>query len=248
MAMFHTEVLDKQIKALPTIATASGSIATFTTDKAENLVECEVQIVAVQSGSGTPSPTNPRAISGYSACNLSHSDADTSNPTVYNIPFGQTIYGGVLNVGSGVLTVTHGYKDLGTLTWNSLSRDRWNSTDIMSVVKTPLSNSRVANILCEIYTAESADTVYLQNVGIAVQTTGDLTLYDTNLVGKTQSEVTTYLTGHKLIYELATPTTIQLDSKTIQTIANSENNIWSDTGDISVQFILSVGSYVNQNV
>ena len=67
MAYFPTNVLDNQIKALPTIATASGSIATFTTDKAENLVNCEVQIVAT-GGGGTP--TTPIAINGFDNCSV----------------------------------------------------------------------------------------------------------------------------------------------------------------------------------
>ena len=44
MTYFHTNVLDTQIKELPTVSTASGSIATFDTDMTENLVEvvCDI--------------------------------------------------------------------------------------------------------------------------------------------------------------------------------------------------------------
>ena len=44
MAYFHTNVLDNQIKALPTVDTASGSVATFDTDLTENLIECVCDI------------------------------------------------------------------------------------------------------------------------------------------------------------------------------------------------------------
>lgn len=44
MAYFHTTVLDNQIKALPTVSTASGSIATFDTDMTENLNSCNIAV------------------------------------------------------------------------------------------------------------------------------------------------------------------------------------------------------------
>ena len=40
MAYFHTNVLDEQIKALPTVDTASGSVATFDTDISDNIYKC----------------------------------------------------------------------------------------------------------------------------------------------------------------------------------------------------------------
>ena len=46
MAYFHTTVLDNQIKALPTVDTASGSVATFDTDMTENLVSVIAEISA----------------------------------------------------------------------------------------------------------------------------------------------------------------------------------------------------------
>ena len=69
MAYFHTTVLDNQIKALPTVDTASGAIATFNTDLTENLVSVKCQIVAKQA-SGTPSPDNPLPITTYTEMNV----------------------------------------------------------------------------------------------------------------------------------------------------------------------------------
>ena len=46
MALFHTTVVDNQIKALDTIGSASGSIATFDTDRAERLVSCVCEVAS----------------------------------------------------------------------------------------------------------------------------------------------------------------------------------------------------------
>ena len=52
------------------VDTASGTIATFTTNLRDKLTSCKCQINAIQSGSGTPSPSNPRAITGFSGANI----------------------------------------------------------------------------------------------------------------------------------------------------------------------------------
>lgn len=53
------------------IGTASGSIATFADGgNGIPLKSCEVEIVAQQAGSGTPSPSNVRAISGFDAVDV----------------------------------------------------------------------------------------------------------------------------------------------------------------------------------
>ena len=64
------EKLNQDIIDLYPVSTASGSIANFSTSLALPLVECKAQIVAQQAGSGTPSPQNERAISGFSEVNV----------------------------------------------------------------------------------------------------------------------------------------------------------------------------------
>ena len=66
------------------IGTASGSIATFADGgNSIPLKSCEVEIVAQQAGSGTPSPSNPRTISGFgsvkvNACGVNKFDKTKS--------------------------------------------------------------------------------------------------------------------------------------------------------------------------
>lgn len=49
---------------------ASGDIATFVDGSANPLKELKISIVATQSGSGDPSPTNVRPITGWTGCNI----------------------------------------------------------------------------------------------------------------------------------------------------------------------------------
>ena len=64
------EKLNADIEALYPISTVSGSIANFTTSLVKPLVALSSTIVAQQAGSGTPSPSNPRSISGFSSVNF----------------------------------------------------------------------------------------------------------------------------------------------------------------------------------
>ena len=231
MAYFHTNVLDNQIKALSTVSTASGSVATFDTDLTENLVECVCDIM-YQQASGTPTPSNPIPITVYNALNLSHSGADTSNPTITNIPFGQTVAKGKLNVVSGKLTIDYGAVDMGSLTWTFSSTHFWatfydvkeNTPNLFSSIYV-LNNSAITNM--PDYTFK-----YVKSTTRFIVKNSD---YNDGNAFKTA------MSGVPIVYELEQPLVVQLNSNQVQTLLN-ENNIWCDTnGDTSVKYLLSVG-------
>ena len=66
-----------------------------------------VTLEPIQSGSGDPSPTNIRPITGYTECEVVSADA-ASDPTASNtatISFGQTVYGGSVDFKTGAVTI-----------------------------------------------------------------------------------------------------------------------------------------------
>ena len=84
--------------------TESGaSPMSFDTDIADDLKSLKIGIIGSQSGSGDPSPSNVRPISGFSDVNI------TVNGNNVTIALGQTIFKGVLDVISGILTITNYY-------------------------------------------------------------------------------------------------------------------------------------------
>ena len=242
MAYFHTNVLDPQIKALPTVSTASGSVATFDTDLTENLIECVCDIQYSQA-SGTPTPDNPIPITVYNALNLSHSGADTSNPTIINIPFGQTVAKGTLDVLSGVFSYSWIGKKLNDLTWtyNSGSGGYFSAS-------TPLNERKaygITNVVCGCYqTSDSASVSGMVEDSIkGANNSNSLYIKDSSYTNVTDlmNDVGNYIFG----YELVTPVKILLDSNQVQALLN-ENNIWCDTnGDTSVKYLLSVGKKIS---
>ena len=92
------------------VTTGPASVVNVTDAMTKAALDVLVDITAIQSGSGDPSPANIRPISGHDGLTLYHSGADTSNPDVYSVAFPSeagTVYGGTYDVTTGVLTVTH---------------------------------------------------------------------------------------------------------------------------------------------
>lgn len=110
----NVEPIQQQIDELkawtnPGTKDASGNPIILTDGaafKAEGLV---VTLEPKQSGSGTPSPTNVRPITGYTECVVTVKDEDETTQDTATISFGQTVYGGSVDFKTGKVTVTHGY-------------------------------------------------------------------------------------------------------------------------------------------
>lgn len=95
MAYFRCGGTPADVLALPTIGEASqANICQFNTDLLMKLLECICEIKATQSGSGTPSPANPRAINGHSELNLVRCGKnffDIDKATIAGSAYGLTI-------------------------------------------------------------------------------------------------------------------------------------------------------------
>ena len=217
-----------------------AALAHFTESVRNKLLSLLVSIEPIQSGSGTPSPDNVRPISGRTGLNVYVSPTpNAADATTYSVDWTSeagTVYGGTLDVVTGVLTVNMAMVDLGTLTWtySSGGQGLFYSNGIVSTAKKPPSNGVKANILCSDYACYSANGVYQGGVGVALNVSPQVWYHDgvhtdSDLVGgKAQ-----WLDGVYLVYELATPLTYQLTGTDIVTLVG-DNYIWSDSGDVTI--------------
>lgn len=149
-----------------------------------------------------------------------------------SIPFGQTVYGGTLDVTTGVLTVDRGRVDLGSLTWTYWQGDTY---------YTSVSGKAygITNMIAECYKTSSS--------------AGDMLIYgrndnnrfyviDSRFSGNAAS-LKTALSGLYAVYELATPATIQLTPTEVKTLLGA-NNIWADTGEVEVEYRADTKLYI----
>jgi len=221
---------------------ASGAMVSFTDGSNEPLSDLVIFITAAQSGSGDPSPTNIRPISGWTGANITNKD-DIDNPTVannYSVSWESeagTVYGGNIDLVSGVLTVTHGMADLGKLTWTYVNPQNFFNADTTSI---GIKSASSIDLICENYkymgrgstnamTSAQTGTIYHYN-----DTSNNNTMVrvkDTDYTDATAFK--TAMNGVKLVYELATPLTYQLTPIMVRTLLGN-NNIYADCGAIDV--------------
>lgn len=239
-------------KAPVIYGSASGAIASFK-DGADDLPmkSCVVNIEPIQEGSGDPSPENVRPISGRTGLTVSHSGADTTDPTTISVNWeteAGTVYGGYVNVVSGKLTVDRAMVDLGTLSWNyEASIPRFYSSGINSVVK-KVDNNSVANCVSSMFKPASFNDLYLyskQNGSMCINDAGTISIID-NAYSDTES-FRSAMSGVQLVYELATPTEIQLTPHEVRTLLGV-NNIWSGGGDMAVEYPADTKLYTKSPV
>lgn len=141
------------------------------------------------------------------------------------------IFGGTLDLVTGVLTVDRKMVDMGTLNWALLSASRfW----VMPSGMKPFTQ----NLMSSQYVEKTVGVGLLNNGEMTTQAgSGEVYLKDTRYT--TATEFKSAVNGVQLCYELATPQTYQLTPHQIQTLVG-QNNMWSDAGDVDVTFNLPI--------
>ena len=157
----------------------------------------------------------------------------------YTTALGRTVYGGTLDVTSGVLTVDRAFA-----TYDGSSDENWMFTTYgrtfrayiaVSDIDTTTSDSSIADIVSNQFSAISYERGQA-NAGISAR-------FNIAQINVFQNEYTTleewknYLASNPLqvVYELATPQTYQLTAQQISLLLG-DNNIWSDSGDITLEY------------
>lgn len=226
------------------ISNAEGAIATFE-DGGDDMpmVSCVAKIEPVQSGEGDPSPENIRPITGWTGCNVVVSPTqDAQDGTTYSVSWQSeagTVYGGTLDVVSGVLTVDMARVDLGELTFSA--------TTTANIFYAGISDMRAgysAKIVCEAYKRYSAYYTGMPDKSVANNSTyGYIYIKDTDY-----SDADTFmasLSGIYLAYEIKNPTTVQLTPHEVCTLLGL-NNVWADTGDTAVEYRADTRLYIEK--
>lgn len=228
-------------KADAIVKSSSGEIASFS-DGGDDLPmkSLKVNIVPKQSGSGDPSPSNVRPISGYDTVNIHVSPTTTAGDgNTYPISLGQTVYGGTLDVVSGKLTITR----VG-ITLNSLDLIRQSGGYYQATPTLPLKQYGTVQgqkeAISSCFTRVSGAIIYDEPDTDNAFTVGSLYLNQNQINIRANAyanatELKNALGNEVIVYELATPIEIQLTPTEIKTLLGN-NNIWSDSGTVEVEY------------
>lgn len=174
---------------------------------------------------------------------------DPYNGSAYSVDWTSeagTVYGGTLNVVTGVLTVNMASKDLGELSWayvTSGTHPYMRSTGLSGFTPA-VSNSTVANILCSEAKAITATNIRTDGLyGIAIDDSKSIRFASATM-GTDPNAFKTDIAGVQLVYELSTPLTYQLTPQEVATLTE-QNNVWSDSGDVSVGYTKNDGTHAS---
>ena len=246
--------------------TASGAVASFP-DGADDIPvkDLTIGINAVQSGSGDPSPSNVRPITGWTGANIVVSPTeDAQDGTTYSVDWTDeagTVYGGTLDVTTGVLTVTRYDLDVGS--WGAAY---WTEVDASNgIFRINISQSNTDGKPRKIYTTAAVDDQglsnqykfafcnnesytknNLQNGQYSYGVSGTIT-YFRNTSCSTIAQMVSAMNGVHLVYPLATPITYQLTPQEVKTLLGV-NNIWAETGDVTVDYRADTALYIDKKI
>lgn len=176
-------------------------------------------------------------ISGLTSGEVETTDGTDTNTAT--ISFGQTVYGGSVNFKTGEATVTHGIVDLGTLDWaiqTTSGVNRFQTT--VAGAKGPILSTDKGNLTCSNYSVidwyngtrtSSADkTIFIvggsgNTVGVRDSSYNDAAAFKTAM------------SGVRLCYELATPTTLTLTPAELE-LLKGNNTITANGAEISLSY------------
>ena len=221
--------------------TESGpSPMSFDTDIADDLIKLNAGIVSTQSGSGIPSYNNVRSINGYTDQNI------ILNGNANLISLGQTVYSGVMNVITGVLTIDRIMK-----VFDGSSDEIWNEY--------PTANGFFVSGLNDHVTENYGEgKCNMLPTSKSVGTLGVIYGINSKYIFTAQvksewnvsnvSDLRTFLSSNNLEieYKLATPIEVQLTAQQIAAV-KGVNTITSDTnGDIEVTYKESIKHYLDK--
>lgn len=224
--------LDTKLDAIEALEkSASGNPISITGVAAAYAMSNIMSIEPIQSGSGDPSPTNVRPISGITTATVQTTDG-TDTKTA-SITLGQTVYGGSVNFKTGEVTVTHGMVDLGTLTYNSVGNHLFYV--LMDSFGAKKSNETIIGLKASIY-KNGGILGPGQILDYMIASNSSNYFYVKDPRANTAAELAALISGETLCYELATPTTLTLTPAELELL--KDNNTVSGNGaNISISYI-----------
>jgi hypothetical protein len=210
-------------------------VAYIGTNTAQDMVITSYQIEIGTTATAWTPYENICPISGWDSVEAYVSPTQSKEDgTTHTATFDETVYGGTVDLVSGVLTVDRAYVDLGTLTWSrygaTSSYDRFISSGIDS------SSKQLGAVVCSAFKSRQGNEAITPNMIWLATGNGRLSITVDLGVYSDADAFKTAMSGVQLVYELATPRTIQLDPQTITTLVGV-NNVWADSGDVSLGYV-----------
>lgn len=237
----QADVTDLEDQTAGTVSLPKAQLQYFTDGSATQALDLVADIIPVQAGTGDPSPTNVRAISGYDSVTATTTNDDDTNTAT--ISLGSTVYSGTVNFTTGELTINKAVK-----TFTGADEEGWTTNDAFAAgvyyTSTKLPDavpvpgySTTADITSNLGVSQTAGAL-TGNTAFGVAQGNTYYVYarlDNDL--DTVAKFKTYLGTHNLqiLYNLAEPVTTTLTPAQLQ-LLQGENNVSATSGPITLTY------------
>ena len=151
----------------------------------------------------------------------------------YPISLGQTVYGGTLDVVSGVLTIDKALVDLGSLSWSRYSSASTYTYRARISDMNATTTERNSGLISSAYTLFYGLQLTALDNNTMLRFGGEVFIRDDRYTDATAFK--TAMNGVQLVYELATPTEITLTPTEVKSLLGA-NNIWANSGTVEVEY------------
>lgn len=208
------------------------------------LKKCQVDIAPVRAGSGDPSPSNVRAITGWTGAQIYVSPTTTAGDgKTYTVDWtteAGTVYGGTLDVLTGKLTIDKKVvviKGDASETWSSV-----NQSYSIALIKT--SGIAEGALISSHYTSVTAPVRWGSLANNQAQFSSDNYIGYKDIANNGTSVATAkayaqqqYANGTPITFvgRLKNPVIYQLTPQMVTTLAG-QNNVWADCGNVTVEY------------
>lgn len=156
-----------------------------------------------------------------------------------------TVYKGSVDVVSGLLTVTHKSVDMGTLEWNYSAGNGFYTSNIADAT------SNDTSVISSAFKFDaSANNLYAADMAADLNE-NEMAWYSNHprafIKNTTYTDATafqSFVSGVQMVYTLATALTYQLTPQQVTSLLG-KNNIFADTGDVTVTYPTDTKGYVD---
>lgn len=202
-----------------------------------------VNLRAIQDGTGVPSPDNIRAIEGVSEVGVTITDGSGLSAN-HDISLEQTVYGGELDLVSGVLRITAAMYDLSQTSWayqESVRSFYASLDDFEPELKENASSSATYYGLCDTYDTKSYTNMAAANTTYSISQRNDQSVKRVYIRTDGTDQITP--SGHA-VFEIRTPIEVQLTPEEVE-LYSGLNQIISDD-KITLEYLAETDSYLSE--
>lgn len=217
--------------------TTAATVSVNNADGMKGVTSLVMNFSYTQSGSGTVSPSNVRPINGWSQAALSFSPTQSAgDATTFNITFGSegTVYGGSLDVVTGVLTLTHKAVKVGSLSW-SYTSDYFYAWPAGKAAGN-------FNIISDTFATTSSTTIGGMTNAQVKGNASNNAIYVKDNAYTSAAAFKSGRSNAMFVYQLDTPQTIKIPTPELRLMIGS-NYFWSDTGNITLTYATNPRTY-----